>query len=286
MFTNQTPNYGLPQYTSPDELNVLVDFNGAMSEIDTQMKSNELAAQDAKNTAVSANNKADANTLSIQTLNSDINDPATGVGPRVTALEGHVNTIDSLIGNGVPTVGDDTLIGGINANAASIGDLTNLTTTDKSSLVAAINEVAQGGGGGGEPVDADDVSYSNTQSGLTASNVQDAIDELASAPTVKATSSGATFGDHVASLTSAWNALSSKDKYKAFIEFNTGGIAKLNNVTDGTFSIVDIEVGTLKVTASLIDLVNGKYYYVAGGTTFGDLTASAIPSGFTMKLVV
>lgn len=178
MFTNQTPNYGLPQYTSPDELNVLVDFNGAMSDIDTQMKSNELAAQDAKNTAVSASNKADANTLSIQALNDDVNDPATGVGPRVTALEGRVNTIDSLIGNGVPTVGDDTLIGGINANAASIGNLANLTTTDKSSLVAAINEVAQGGGGGGQTVDADDVTYDNTQSGLTATNVQDAIDEV------------------------------------------------------------------------------------------------------------
>lgn len=158
MFTNQTPNYGLPQYTSPDELNVLVDFNGAMSAIDTQMKSNELAAQDAKNTAVSASNKADANTLSIQALNDDVNDPATGVGPRVTALEGRVNTIDSLIGNGVPTVGDDTLIGGINANAASIetintntGNLADLDTTDKSSLVAAINEVAQGGGGGDTP---------------------------------------------------------------------------------------------------------------------------------------
>lgn len=182
MFTNQTPNYGLPQYTSPDELNVLVDFNGAMSDIDTQMKSNELAAQDAKNTAVSASNKADANTLAIQTLNDDVNDPATGVGPRVTALEGRVNTIDSLIGNGVPTVGDDTLIGGINANAASIGDLANLDTTDKSSLVAAINEVAQGGGGGGQTVDADDVTYDNTQSGLTATNVQDAIDELANVP--------------------------------------------------------------------------------------------------------
>lgn len=150
MFTNQTPNYGLPQYTSPDELNVLVDFNGAMSEIDTQMKSNELAAQDAKNTAVSASNKADANALAIQTLNEDVNDPATGVGPRLTALEGHVNTIDSLVGNGVPTVGDDTLIGGINANAESIGDRATLQTTDKSSLVAAINELAQGGGGGGD----------------------------------------------------------------------------------------------------------------------------------------
>lgn len=32
---------------------------------------------------------------------------------------------------------------------SKIGDLTALTTTDKSSLVAAINEVAQGGGGSG-----------------------------------------------------------------------------------------------------------------------------------------
>lgn len=34
-------------------------------------------------------------------------------------------------------------------NKPSIGDLTELETTDKSSLVAAINEVAEGGGGGG-----------------------------------------------------------------------------------------------------------------------------------------
>ena len=33
-------------------------------------------------------------------------------------------------------------------NKPSIGNLTELETTDKSSLVAAINEVAEGGGGG------------------------------------------------------------------------------------------------------------------------------------------
>lgn len=239
MFTNQTPNYGLPQYTSPDELNVLVDFNGAMAEIDTQMKSNELAAQDAKNTAVSASNKADANTLSIQTLNEDVNDPATGVGPRVTALEGHVNTIDSLIGNGVPTVGDDTLIGGINANAASIGDLANLDTTDKSSLVAAINEVAQGGGGG-QSVDADDVSYSNTQSGLTATNVQDAIDELAQGGSgersLRATSTALTQGAAVHELLTAYSALTTEQKQNAIIVIANDYIARCYKVSDGVFS--------------------------------------------------
>lgn len=47
-----------------------------------------------------------------------------------------------------------------------------LTATD---VQAAIDEVAQGGGASS----ADDVSYDNTTSGLTATNVQDAIDEVA-----------------------------------------------------------------------------------------------------------
>lgn len=41
------------------------------------------------------------------------------------------------------------LDGDISAANAKIGNLSNLTTTDKSNLVAAINEAAQSGGGGG-----------------------------------------------------------------------------------------------------------------------------------------
>lgn len=40
--------------------------------------------------------------------------------------------------------------GDISAANAKIGNLSSLTTTDKSNLVAAINEAAQSGGGGGE----------------------------------------------------------------------------------------------------------------------------------------
>lgn len=104
------------------------------------------------------------------------------------------------------------------AEEAKTGDLADLETTDKTSLVAAINEAAQGGGGGGsstlagltdvdinlptngqvlkynaateEWVNANesggggggtaaDVSYDNTDSGLQATDVQDAIDEVA-----------------------------------------------------------------------------------------------------------
>lgn len=49
--------------------------------------------------------------------------------------------------------------------------------------VKVMSEVGQGGGGGS--VDADDVSYDNTSSGLSATNVQDAIDELANGTPVQ-----------------------------------------------------------------------------------------------------
>ncbi|MCC0650818.1 phage tail protein, partial [Clostridioides sp. ZZV15-6598] len=57
-----------------------------------------------------------------------------------------------------------------------IGDTTQLTTTDKTNLVGALNEVKTS-------VDsiettAEKTSYNNTTSNLTATNVQGAIDEV------------------------------------------------------------------------------------------------------------
>lgn len=43
-YTNQTPNYGLPQYISTDKPTYLGDMNGAYSKVDTQMKANADAA--------------------------------------------------------------------------------------------------------------------------------------------------------------------------------------------------------------------------------------------------
>lgn len=50
---------------------------------------------------------------------------------------------------------------------ADLGDLSNLETTNKSSIVAAINEVAQSGGGG---------SGSSTLAGLTDTNIANKTD--------------------------------------------------------------------------------------------------------------
>lgn len=57
----------------------------------------------------------------------------------------------------------------------------SLDTTDKT-LIGAINEIASRP----QSSDAEDISYNNTESGLEATNVQDAIDELAQKPSVDA----------------------------------------------------------------------------------------------------
>lgn len=160
-----TSYYNLPQYEANDKTAWLTIFNQAMLDIDTGIHGAKAAADSADATATAAQSAATQASSDVSALTASLN-----------TVIGNINTINSLIGNGTPTTTDHTLIGAINELHADQGDLANLTTTDKSSLVAAINEVAGDGG----TVEADDVTFDNTASGLSATNVQDAIDELAS----------------------------------------------------------------------------------------------------------
>lgn len=156
--TNKTANFNLTQFLGSDVPSWLTDYNGDMAKIDAGMTANQTAAATAQATAAGADTKADtaiANAAAVQAL---IDTPNTGLADRVSDVEGDINTIQSLIGNGTPTTTDKTIIGAINELDAEIG------------------QIAPGG-----DVEADDVVYDNTSSGLTATNVQAAIDELASA---------------------------------------------------------------------------------------------------------
>ena len=147
--TNQTANYNLPQFVGTDKPSWLGDINDAFAAIDTAISA-------AASEASTADGKADA-------LGITVSGHTTQIGTlqnTVTTQGNTLNTVTSLIGNGTPTTTDHTIIGAINELHANQGDLTSLTTTDKSSLVAAINEVA--GGGGGSEYDEVSVSASNT----------------------------------------------------------------------------------------------------------------------------
>ena len=146
--TNSTANYGLPIFLGSDVPSWLTDWNGAMGDIDTAIAAAKAVADSAL--LASGNNTSDITTIQgqITTLQTTVGTHTTQIG----TISGNINTINSLIGNGTPTTTDQTIIGAINELHANQGDLNDLTTTDKSSLVAAINEAAQGGGGGTETV--------------------------------------------------------------------------------------------------------------------------------------
>lgn len=149
--TNATTYYELPVFIATDKPAWLTDWNGAMSAIDTAIKEALTAGENAQTTA----NTATSNISTINDSLTTINTSLTTLTSAVTGLTGSVNTINSLIGNGEPTTTDKTLIGAIN-------EIYGMIT----------------GGGGGAEIQAQNVVYDNTTSGLTATSVQGAIDEL------------------------------------------------------------------------------------------------------------
>lgn len=148
--TNKTTNYELSQFIGSDKPAWLVDYNGDMSKIDNQMKANADAAASAASQASSASTAASGAADGVQALNTQING-AGGIASDLVTVQGSINTINSLIGNGEPTTQDKTIIGAINEIAAEIPS----------------GEVA-----------ANHVTYDNASSGLVAQNAQAAIDEI------------------------------------------------------------------------------------------------------------
>ena len=169
--TNSTTNYALPIFIGTDKPAWLVDWNSAMTDIDAAIKGVDTDVQGAIVDISGLTSTVASHTSTLSTISGQI----TVINTNLNTATGNINTINSLIGNGTPTTTDQTLIGAINELHANQGDLSQLQTTDKSSLVAAINEILGGGQG---IISASIVSYNNSASGLSASNVQNAIDEV------------------------------------------------------------------------------------------------------------
>ena len=146
--TNKTANYDLPQFVADDKPSWLGDWNHTMELLDgaiytaqTTADSATTAESDLAQRVTEAEGDIDVLQASDLTQNT-----------QISGNTGSINTINSLIGNGEPTTTDKTLIGAINEINAKIPE--------------------QG------TVKAEDVEYDNTTSGLTADDVQEAIDEV------------------------------------------------------------------------------------------------------------
>ena len=153
--TNSTANLSLPQFIGTDKPTWLGDVNGAFSAIDSYAGTNDAAVAAAVSDASSAIAQAASAVNTANTAN-------TTAGNASTAATNAVGTANNAMAL-------------VNQTNIKVGTLADLTTTDKTSIVNAINEV---NGAIGTPTAAQ-VSYDNTGSGLAATDVQSAIDELA-----------------------------------------------------------------------------------------------------------
>ena len=112
--TNSTANLSLPQFIGTDKPTWLSDVNGAFAAIDSYAGSNDAAL-------AIVDGKAD----------TAIGDASSAVTTATNAAT-TAGTADTIAGQAL------TVANGINSK---VGVLTDLTTTDKSSVVNAINEV-------------------------------------------------------------------------------------------------------------------------------------------------
>lgn len=192
--TNQTAHYHLPQYVGTDIINPLTDTNGAYEAIDTAIYEVGQTASGMSSDidALKIQNGDSALDTTAQTLSGAINElksDADALGLRVTTTETDVSTLQTQMSTATGNITTlNTSVAGLQtemagkASATALNNLTvkvgtgNLNTTAQN-CVDAINEVLAEIPSGGS-VSADDVTYDNTDSGLTATNVQDAIDEV------------------------------------------------------------------------------------------------------------
>lgn len=213
MHTNQTVNYGLSQFIGTDIPNPLTDYNGDMVKIDTAIKNVADASTDDRDdiAALKVQNGSETLDTTAQTLSGAVNELNTEYGDvntrlttaegkitadegtlatvvgNVSTLAGKVGAVETKVGTAVLTTTAPDLSGAVNELDADIatedGKIVALQNqngsevlqTTAQTLSGAINELYNAPASG---VDADDVSYDNTSSGLTATDVQGAIDEL------------------------------------------------------------------------------------------------------------
>lgn len=154
--TNSTANLSLPQFIGTDKPTWLGDVNGAMSAIDAYAGTNDaaVAAVDAKAdgavsdaagavaTATAANNTAGAASTTATNAYNLANNALT----VANNADGHTNQLETKVGllADLHTTDKTSIVNAINEVKDAEGDLASLVTTDKSSLVAAINEAAGG----------------------------------------------------------------------------------------------------------------------------------------------
>ena len=127
---------------------------------------------------------------------------------------------------------------------------------------------------------ASDVAYDNTGSGLTATNVQDAIDELAGVKVIATAAANQTYSTQLTSLFAAYSALTTDDKLRSSLVVNNDNKARIIS-TYGIYTL--FAVGATDVEAISYNIQNGTTRQLIGSTV-NILTNTINPSD--IKLII
>lgn len=172
-----------------------------------------------------------------------------------TGTSGNVDTYTITMTDG--STATFTVTNGTGSTFAELGDvsLSNLQNGD----VPKWNSTTQkweNGAGGSASIDADDVTYDNTSSGLTATNVQDAIDELASADNISYdnTTSGLTATDVQDAIDEVEDRVDDVETALAKVKWSNA-VSKL--IGDTSCTITDAAIATTSVVEPFSDNVSG-----------------------------
>lgn len=190
--TNKTTNYELSQFVGTDKPSWLGDYNADMGKIDLAIKARAVEAGQAQSSADTANGKADAldtrmgtaedNILALQNASTTDHTQIATNTANISKNAQDIVQLDAKIGHTQITIGDHTVTGAIATLAQGSGDADNISYNNTTSGLTATNvQDAIDEVKADIPDDASEVAYSNTQSGLSATTVQGAIDELAGA---------------------------------------------------------------------------------------------------------
>lgn len=193
---SSTAHYNLPIYADVDIINPLTDFNDCNTAIDNKLYEVAQGTASVVNDITDVKNQLGSETLDTtsQTVTGAINELKAGedaLDTRVVTSETDVATLQAQMATATTNISNlGTSVAGLQtemAGKASATALQTLTTkvgtgnldTLAQNCVDAINEVLSKIPTGGSVL-AEDVVYINTTSGLTATDVQGAIDEIAS----------------------------------------------------------------------------------------------------------
>ena len=118
MHTNETTHFQLPIFVANDTPAWLVDWNGAMNDIDSALYS----IQQGSGTIATDLATVQTNLTTLEGIVESQGTSISSLASALTSAQGTINTITSLIGNGVPTTTDKTIIGAINEINEKVDD--------------------------------------------------------------------------------------------------------------------------------------------------------------------